>query len=77
MDTKMVDVTIHIDEQTTRSEREALRDKLLNQNGVLAADFNKNKPHLIIVEYDPDVIAASKLLNIVEQLELHGELVGL
>ena len=33
MDTKMVDVTLHIDEDITREERESFRDSMLSTEG--------------------------------------------
>lgn len=41
MGKKMVDVLIHIDENTTHSDR----DKLLSLEGVMAADYHDEKPH--------------------------------
>lgn len=77
MATKMVDVTIHIDEETSNADREILRDKLLARKGVMAADYKNSKPHLIIVEYDPDIVDSSEFLSIVEKLNFHGELIGM
>jgi hypothetical protein len=77
MNTKMVDVTIHIDEETSDAEKDALRNKLLEQNGVMAADYNSERSHLVIVEYNPDVVDSTELLRIVEKLKLHGELIGM
>lgn len=77
MDTKMVDVTIHIDEDTSKTEKEALRNQLLQQNGVLSADYGNDRPHLMIVEYNPDLVGSTELLHIVEKLNLHGELIGM
>ncbi len=77
MEQKMVDVMIHIDPETTHSDREALRDALLEQKGVDAAAYHDEKPHLIMIEYNPDVIKAENLLKVVTSRGIHGELVGL
>jgi hypothetical protein len=77
MEPKMVDVMIHIDPDTTHEERDNLRDLILNNNGVDAAAYHDDKPHLMIVEYDPDVISSQKLLEVVIQQGCHAELVGL
>ena len=50
---KMVDVMIHIDPETDQDEREYLRDMILKQNGVDAAAYHDDKPHLMLIEYDP------------------------
>lgn len=77
MKTSMVDVMIHLDPETKHSDREELRDLLLKQNGVDAAAYHDDKPHLIIVEYDPDDISSQNLLEVITKRGIHAELVGL
>lgn len=77
METKMADVVLHIDEETTADEREGLRDAFLQTSGVMAADYRNDKPHLMIIEYDPDTIESSALLKIAENRGLHAELIGM
>ncbi|MDH5233171.1 MAG: ATP-binding protein [Gammaproteobacteria bacterium] len=73
----MVDVTLHIDQNSSASERDGLREQLLEQDGVLAADFGSNTPHLVIIEYDPDKINSSAFVELAKNNGLHAELVGL
>lgn len=77
MGTKMVDVMLHIDEDITRNERESLRDKVLARDGVMAAAYHDKTPHLLMVEYDPDVLSSRAILDTVETAGVHAELVGL
>lgn len=77
METKMTDVTIHIDEDTTHEQRESLRNNLLIMKGIMAADYHDEKPHLMIVEYDPDTINSTEFVNIASKNGLHAQLVGL
>ncbi len=77
MDTKMTDITLHIDENTTHNEREAFRDVLLNMNGVMAADCHDDKPHLMVIEYNPDTINSTAFVSMASQKGYHAELVGL
>ena len=77
VESKMVDVMIHIDPNTTHQERDELRDLILRNNGVDAAAYHDDKPHLMIVEYDPDVISSQQLLQVVTKKGYHAELVGL
>jgi len=74
---KMVDVTVHIDENTSHTERESLREKILRQDGVMAAAYHDEKPHLMMVEYDPDAISSRDILKIVKSADVHAELIGL
>lgn len=77
MDTKMTDVTLHIDEETSKEERESLRDTILILHGVMSADYKDDRPHLMVVEYDPDVISSSEFLSVAKTKGFHAELVGL
>lgn len=77
MGEKMTDVTIHIDEKTSHEQREALRDHLLQHNGVMAADCRDETPHLMIIEYDPDVASSTEFLDIAKSSGLHAELIGM
>jgi hypothetical protein len=77
MATQMADVTIHIDKTLDSAKLEALRDKLLAEEGVMAADYHKEKPHLMIVEYDPDRNNSGNLLKVVTAQGVHAELIGL
>ena len=77
METKMVDITLHIDETLPAAERERFRDKILKLNGVMAADLHEDKPHLMVIEYDPDRINSAKSLETAKQQGVHAELIGL
>ena len=77
MTDKMVDVTLHLDENISYEERENFRDILLNLNGVMAAAYHDKRPQLIIIEYDPDIINSSEFVKVALDNDLHAELVGL
>ena len=50
MSNQMVDVTIHLNEETTHADRESLRDEILKHKGVMSADYHDDKPHLMIAD---------------------------
>ena len=77
MSEKMTDVTMHIDEDTSHEQREALRDHLLQQDGVLAAAYHDEKPHLVVIEYDPELVNSSDFVEIAKGSGLHAQLIGL
>jgi len=77
MDTKLAEVTVHIDESTSHDEREKFRDVLLAMDGVLAAACHDEKPHLLLIEYNPDVINSIEFVNTAKEHGLHAELAGL
>ena len=77
MDVKMVDVTLHIDEHISHEGREIFRDSLLNMDGVMTADCRDEKPHLLIIEYDPDTINSINFVKAAQDHSLHAQLIGL
>ena len=77
MSNNMVDVTLHIDETLPHSARESLRDKFLAYEGVLAAAYHDKQPHLMVIEYDPDVTGSSEFIALANEQGVHAELIGL
>ncbi len=77
MSTHMADVTIHIDENTDHATRERIQDTLRELAGVMAASSHDERPHLMVVEYDPERIDSRKLLDTVTASGVHAELIGL
>ena len=77
MSTTMLDVTLHIDEETTHAEREDLRDVFFRKNGVMTADCRDERPHLMIVGYDPEDITSVELLKTVRKHGYHAEMIAM
>ena len=77
MATSISDVTIHIDETLDAARLEKLRDALLTEDGVMAADYQKATRHLMIVAYDPARNSSANLLKTVKAQGVHAELIGL
>ena len=77
MDPKLVDITMHIDQSLQQVDLEMLRDSLLRTKGVMAADYHRQAPHLMIIGYDPDKIQAMEFIRIAQQKGIHAELLGL
>jgi len=77
MSDQIADITMHIDENTTHEARERLRDELLSTNGVMAASYHDDKPHLMVMAYDPEVVNSLTFVKTAEEQGLHAELVGL
>jgi hypothetical protein len=69
-------VTLHIDENTRHEDREALRDALLNLTGVMAAAYHDERPHLMVVIYDPERVKSTEFVNAARKRGFHAELVA-
>jgi hypothetical protein len=46
-------------------------------DGVMAAAYHDEKPHLIMIEYNPDVINSIEFVDAAKKQCLHAELIGL
>jgi hypothetical protein len=77
MSNDMVDVMLHIDETLPHSARESLREKFLAHEGVLAAAYHDDQPHLMVIEHDPNVTASSEFIALATEQGVHAELIGL
>jgi hypothetical protein len=69
-------VTLHIDENTTHQEREEFRDELLGMTGVMAAAYHDDKPHLMVIVYDPSRVKSVDFVKAAGGRGLHAELIA-
>ena len=76
MGIKWAEVTLHIDEETAHDQRESFRDRLLVKDGVIAASCHDERPHLMLIEYDPEIINSKEFLAEASNTGLHAELIG-
>ncbi|MGB7930936.1 MAG: ATP-binding protein [Gammaproteobacteria bacterium] len=76
MGTKWAEVTLHIDEETTHDQRENFRDRLLGKDGVITASCHDERPHSMLIEYDPEIINSREFLTEASNTDLHAELIG-
>ncbi len=73
---EMTDVTVHIDETIDHERRIKVADILRAHKGVMAVAHHDEKPHLMIVEYNPDAVTSQELLEVVLGQGVHAELIG-
>ena len=76
-DITLADVTIHIDKETDANIRENVEKGLRIIEGVVSVHMPEDKPHLVVVEYNPEATNSSHLLTMVKELAGHAELIGL
>ena len=74
---KLVDVTIHIDNETDAETREKVDTALRALRGVVSVHMPNEEPHLLTVEYNPDVTTSTHMLTTVRELAGHAEMIGL
>jgi len=73
---RMVDVTLHIDESLDEGTRIELLEIIRDLNGVIGLGYHEEKPHLMIVEYNADILNSSEILAAIASTGIHAELIG-
>lgn len=77
MDIQLADVTLHIDEALDVGRRALVEEQLRALDGVVSVSNSDTTPHLMVVEYNPEKLKATHLLDTVKAAGLHAELIGL
>ena len=73
----MADVVIHINESVDHDQRTDIADRIRAHGGVMGVAHHDEKPHLLLVEYDPEQVHAQDLLKVALDQGVHAQLVGL
>lgn len=76
-DIKLADVMIHIDAEINDKIRSQVEASLRGLVDVVSVSMPEDKPHLVIVEYNPDKTSSGVLLAAVREMAGHAELIGL
>ncbi len=75
---KSVDVLIHLHPELPPEDRAKVEHEVGAAVGVISANFDQHKhPHLLIVQYNPDAVHSSEILELVKRLDPAASLVGL
>ena len=73
--TQITDVIIHVNESINNFEEENLLGELRKLDGVMSPEFNR--PHLMLVTYDPEMVNSYDLLSTVRSEGYHAQLIGI
>lgn len=77
MDIQLVDVVVHIDQTLEEEHRMRIEGQLRGINGVVSVHNSDDRPHLLIVQYNPDKTGSATILETVTGQGVSAELVGL
>ncbi|MES9833334.1 MAG: ATP-binding protein [Candidatus Thiodiazotropha sp. LLP2] len=77
MNIDLADVTLHVDETLDTKGLANLEDAFRSRDGVVSVHVDKKRPHLFILEYNPEMVNSKDLLTITQYQGLHAELIGL
>jgi hypothetical protein len=71
-----VEVIVHVDETLSEAQRDDLTGYLTSTEGVNTAEFCPLRYHLMLVQYDRDLINSQDVLGRVQARDIHAELIG-
>lgn len=71
------DVLVHIDEPLGHDEFQGLERVLRTDPGVISVSFHDDKPHLLVVQFDPQLTGTGRILQQVIDHGVHAQLVGM
>ena len=77
MNIDLADVTLHVDETLDARGLADLEDAFRNRDGVVSVHVDQKRPHLFVLEYNPEMVNSKDLLSITQYQGLHAELIGL
>jgi hypothetical protein len=77
MNTQLADVVVHIDQTLERDARSKIEDELRAIDGVVSVHNPDDRPHLSVIEYNPDRTNSAAILSTVTNQGVHAELIGL
>ena len=73
MNTKPVEVILHVNDSLAETDRNEIVTELQNKVGVSHAHFTPDRPHLCVVDYDPDCLHATDLLSSIREKHFNVE----
>jgi hypothetical protein len=76
-DISLVDVTVHFDPELTAAARGNIESAIRALDGVVSVHMPDDKPHLAVVEYNPERVNSQTILELAAKQDGHAELVGL
>ena len=77
MDIQLADVIVHIDEALPKEQRGQIEEQLRSMDGIISVHNPDDKPHLAVVQYNPELSSSGAILDMVKGQGVHAELVGL
>lgn len=72
----VTDMVMHIDNTLGVDSRRNIEQALTGSRGIIQAQFNERRPHLMLVSYDTDSTSSFEILAQVTSQQLCAERVG-
>ena len=72
---QQVIIVVHIDEKLNDENKTRIKNRLCSVAGIVAVEFDDFRPNLLLVNHSPSQIGASSILRLLENLNLHAQLI--
>jgi len=73
---RTVEIVVHVEETLGDERRKNLVDALEGASGIRAAEFCPLRFHLMLVQYNRDVLSSQDVLSKVNAENIHAKLIG-
>jgi len=73
---KTVEIVVHVEETLGDERRKGLVDALEGVSGIKAAEFCPLRYHLMLVQYNRDLMTSQDVLGKVSAQNIHAKLIG-
>ncbi len=71
-----VEIIMHVDESLGETQRDDLAGYLISLEGISSAEFCPLRDHLMLVQYNRDLVSSQDVLGRVQSRNIHAELIG-
>ncbi len=70
------DIVVHINEKLGKKDRLSLTSKINGLKGVVSVRLGDQRPHLLIVGFNPEKTKSLNVLSGVQNSGVHAQLIG-
>ena len=71
-----VEIVVHVTEELNESQRVDLESALKYAKGIIDAEFNPLRYHLMLVRYDTGEFSSQDVLRRITSKDVHAQLIG-
>ena len=71
------DITVHIDETLDHKRLETIAELVRKSRGIASVVSHDDKPHFLLVRYDPSRVTSNDIHRLVTEQGVHSEVIGL
>ncbi len=76
MSRRNIEIVIHIDESLSTPDISDLEKSLCEDHGIEKVHINPTRQHLMLIDFSPEDVNSSQVLDYVKNKGVHAELIG-